>query len=306
MYFKHYILSVAIFFMYNCLFSAIDSTIPDTSFINEFRQAKNLYPRDIPIDIVHNFYSLIGPIELLNVIEEQQCHIKGHNVGKVVFMNMNGPNRTQQLLESIKLCKNRCTGACFHGALLQYFHNITSGREHSVNSSVIRPFFSSLCDGDGVLATEIIKFYGRGDCFHSLGHVVMSLSKHDVIRAMEVCKFLDERLAAYYCATGAYHEYFLVEDKAYNVSSLLAPCDQSNNFPAACYRAVYMHKPTFKSKGYQTMAQICLTMHDSNQRRGCFHGYGFLFAPSVAMRGISMKTLCSVTADRVNIFLFCS
>lgn len=114
------------------------------------------------------------------------------------------------------------------------------------------------------------------------------------------CKYIENRLAAYYCATGAYHEYFLVEGEHFDESSLLSPCDLSNDFPAACYRAVFMHKPSILSKGYKTVAHICLAMTDASQRRGCFHGYGLMFTKSIINPdGITLMDLCSMSMDKV-------
>ena len=96
----------------------------------------------LSIAVLSTYYQLIGPASILDVLETDPfCHDRGHNLGRVVF------NNCKNLGTSIRICRNRCTGACYHGALMQYFQDIKSNSANGQNFSDadIRPYFSTLC-----------------------------------------------------------------------------------------------------------------------------------------------------------------
>ena len=168
---------------------------------------------------------------------------------------------------------------------MQYFDdlkaNLTAkngGLEHLADA-VLQPYFNMMCEGNEVAGSseslhDIANYYKQkddsGDCFHGLGHAAMSLSEYDPFRAISICKLLSQKLHAYYCATGAYHEYYLQNYGQRVGDSLLYPCDKTNDFPAACYRTCFLYKPYFRDKGFLPLSQICSTMADDRQRQGIF------------------------------------
>lgn len=186
---------------------------------------------------------------------------------------------------------------------MQYFDdlkiNLTAkqGAEPNLADAVLQPYFNTLCEGNegnegsGVDSLhDIAKYYQEkddsGDCFHGLGHAAMSLSSYDSFRAISICKLLKQKLAAYYCATGAYHEYFLQNYGQRVGDSLLYPCDKSNDFPAACYRTCFLYKPYFRDKGFLPLGQICASMTDDRQRQG------IKFIPNIEINHIFADRSC--------------
>lgn len=265
------------------------------------------YSRNIPIHIYQKYYDILGPEAVLFIMENNTfCnHDRTHNFGRVIYQNI------ANLVNSVKICRNKCTGGCWHGVLMQYFEGI---KDNIANASVsdatnltnvdvgLYPYFNALCKGSDELAMLISKYYSLGDCYHGLGHAVTYLSEYDPFRAITNCKSIPEKLQSYYCATGAFHEYFLRLDGKRVGDSLLYPCDKTNDFPAACYRTWFLHvsRAVNRDSAYLSLAMICKDMHDDRQRQGCFHGYG-LHVSNLALRGVvPLSKLCYLTDERVS------
>lgn len=120
----------------------VDASLSDQAFTQFSELYEKSSNRPLSIEILTIYYHLIGPSRILDVLETDPfCHDKGHNLGRVVF------NTCGNLAESIQICENRCTGACYHGALMQYFQDIksSSSKRDNFTDIDIRPYFSSLC-----------------------------------------------------------------------------------------------------------------------------------------------------------------
>jgi hypothetical protein len=117
-----------------------------------------------------------------------------------------------------------------------------------------------------------------------------------------------EKLGAYFCATGAYHEYFIA--RSYNQSNIpyineLFPCNTTNYFPAACYRTVFGSAFETFGKDLARILHICLHMTDIHQRQGCVHGYG-LYANKFLVRGAyGMDAVCVDPFDTIALKTMC-
>jgi len=203
------------------------------------------------------------------------------------------------LVPAVQVCKSRCTDGCFHGVLMQYFQDLNA------TDAELQPYFNLLCNSYNNLAVQIKKLHGTGDCYHSIGHAVMFNSQYQVPRAMKNCKAIHDKLGAYYCATGAYHEYFLMlistDDfrEPGNVTALY-PCDTSNDFPAACYRTVFGYRASFYNYDAYHIGSICMSMSNHRQRNGCFHGYGLNFFTRVAEGHYTITDLCYISGDKTD------
>lgn len=120
-----------------------------------------------------------------------------------------------------------------------------------------------------------MSFIGGG-CFHTLGHVMIPTSDYILTEALASCKTILNKNAVFNCAHGTYHQYFLYTDQWKSGSTPFFPCDTNHEFPAACYSFILGLK--YPKLAYKNMANICLSMTDENQRRGCFHGYGVTYS----------------------------
>ena len=245
-------------------------------YIRQFRDIAHANKKFIPIQQIEKYYDLIGFNAIYDVLEESFCHDKGHNVGRIVYSRLG-----KSLTKSLHACGTRCTGACFHGSLMQYFddlkESLTDYNNSTTAETLMQSYFNNLCDGENEFQRDFVKLYGprneSSECFHSLGHVAMSLTDYDHIKAVQICKQLGPKMEAYFCTTGAYHEFFLKYYGQRVGDSLIYPCDKTNDFPAACYRTSLLYKPYYRDKGYQPLAQICMAMHDARQRQGECHSY---------------------------------
>lgn len=232
--------------------------------VESFRAIDKKYSPHIPFQIISDFYDRIGPQTMLDLISQNQaCHVKGHNVGRVIFA------KTNSLDASMQICGYRCSNGCFHGILMEMFkdQNKDSSDKH-LSLEVLKNELKTFCDKKTV-KDYIIK----GNCTHGLGHVVAFLADYDIKKALSYCDLFQEAGLIYYCATGLYmeREQLMAEDDL--KKSLFYPCD-SDNFPAACFR--YRIRISLADKfSHQDMALKCLEIKDQRQKQGCFHGLGF-------------------------------
>jgi len=263
--------------------------------MDEFRRISKQHGTEIPVSDTEEYYDLIGPVFMLDVIEEEWfCHNKGHNLGKVVY------KRSQNLGGAMQICQNRCNTGCFHGILMEFFKDFMFEDEHAHEEGVsdfhshvsledISGQINSFCDQD-----IFVGGVTRGNCFHGMGHAFTFLSDYDLEKSVDICQLLEEKEAQYLCATGAYMERSIVYEDDNEAD--LFPCDVHRDFPAACYR--YKLRKGYKDWDPEDVAQLCLGLEGAPQREGCFHGYGFMFYRMVKENPPFLAQLCSYGTRR--------
>jgi hypothetical protein len=147
---------------------------------------------------------------------------------------------------------------------------------------------------------EMTSSYSPGDCAHGVGHALMFLSGYTVPEAIEACKAFDNTAMKYYCATGAYMEYYVEKDvEDAKTKSLFYPCD-TYDYPAACsrYKAAGVAIRHYRAgKTVQEFVQEC-EKFQGKFRLGCFHGLGNAHMYSIVVGKTDIKDLCLTgTAD---------
>lgn len=252
---------VAILFV--CLFLIINQKNTAGS-MEEFRKIVEATKGEIPINIVDSFYDKIGPDALIKVIEEDNyCHEKGHNVGRVIY------RKNKDLSLSLEKCSYRCTTGCFHGVLMEYFKKGESDEPH-IRLEDVKNEISEVCDSKEVTGNKIQK----GVCIHGVGHALAFLAKNDIGLALKYCESFKDEGPVYYCATGVFMEWDIVNGRRYKNSSNLFPCDKFD-FPSACFR--YKLARTFGEDELLSARNFCAGITDPELRSACFHGLGFRF-----------------------------
>jgi hypothetical protein len=227
---------------------------------------------DIPISFFEDNYEKFGPDVMISVLNDNKfCHEQGHNIGRVIYAH------TKDVAESTAICKNQCTGGCIHGALMgliesEHPEKKTDPGAH-VSTADLTPALTeklqTMCDN-----SAITTYTGRGDCYHAMGHALLTLANYDIPSGIDLCHLYDQQGigSVYFCATGIYMERDIVYGEDDTKISPIYPCS-NYPYPAACFR--YTLRRSFKlDSEYETAAQTCLSLSGS-QRSGCFHGLGF-------------------------------
>lgn len=234
---------------------------------------------EIPLEIVNSYYDKIGPDLMLDAVEsETYCHEKGHNIGKVIY------RKNEDLGLSLTKCSYRCTTGCFHGVLMEYFKQESSSDAH-IKLEDIKDKVEKICDSKEIAVNKIQK----GVCIHGVGHSLEFLADNDIERALKYCELFKDEGSIYYCATGVFMEWDIVNGRRYKNADSLFPCDKFN-FPSACFR--YKIARTFKEDEYPQAREFCLKISNDNLRAGCFHGLGFRFF-RLLNNGHSLKYICN-------------
>ena len=235
----------------------------------EFRNALQRTPRAQHQDLFTAHLEKLGASGILDVLEDHypQCHSQAHPLGMAVFA------QTRDIHQAIAACGDRCTGGCFHGVLMAAFKDYAQppadDPEHHLELQDVVTHAQAICKDPAITA-----IHRQGNCAHGIGHALMFLAEYETSQAISACRLFPERPLQYYCASGAYMERDLIHGSADTTgASLLVPCNQEEDFPAACYR--YKVKYLFHPE--TTVAQVadlCLGLQGL-QRLGCFHGLGF-------------------------------
>ena len=221
----------------------------------EFRKSFSQNPAELR-PLYELYIDKIGANGILDVLEEDKCHGQGHDLGKIIF------DRSHNISLSGKICQSRCTSGCFHGVLMEAATVAdTAGQINSFTDRV-----TSLCAGD-------VKQRSIGTCIHGIGHSLMYLSKYNINGALNQCSelFGDQKPFEYFCATGAYMEYFLENIQPSIV--LFYPCNLEERFPAACYRYRVQEEIITRKLSFKQLTASCLALR-KRHRTGCFHGIG--------------------------------
>lgn len=217
----------------------------------------------------------LGAGAILDYLEDTHplCHGEAHPLGTALFA------QTQDLGASLVTCGMRCTSACMHGVIREAF------KEKTLED--VTGQLESFCK------TGPMSAHKPGNCAHAMGHALMIVSGRDVEKSLATCSKYSHPGMAYYCATGAYMEYFISPpDPPANILSEHYPCDTYALYPAACYR----YRGPKMLKAYdddsERFSRECLRL-TGPRRLGCFHGLGAGLMDRVADEPASLARDCS-------------
>ncbi len=244
-----------------------------------------------PIGFFREHYDAFGPEVMIATLDaDPLCHPAAHNLGRVIY------ERTQDLPKAAAMCQSQCSGGCIHGVLMGMFseraqtNEFDDGERHAMIDDLTPEFITeikSMCE-----ESVITRYTGIGNCYHAIGHALMTLANYDIPSGLALCEIFKEKGpgAVYYCATGIYMEREMSLGREDAKVSQTYPCDE-NLYPAACFR--YKLRQVFDlSRDYEKTAAACLALGGANQR-GCFHGLGFGAAHAVYRNPSLARTICA-------------
>ena len=242
--------------------------------------------------VFEEFIDKLGAQKILEMLEEKYplCHDEAHGLGRVVF------SRTRDIAESIEVCRDGCTGACFHGVLMEAFgddkQQITNDErqgdeDRHIRLSEVRAEAAELCE-----SSQVLDFHSKGKCVHGVGHAFSYLSGYKIPEALEACKVFGDKRLEFYCAGGVFMEYEGVYGSRDLVSeSLHYPCDKyGSRYPAACYPHKVPHLVK-KLDSKENLIEECLKL-DGFYKTGCFHGLGYQYNLEVQANPARVKLIC--------------
>lgn len=225
----------------------------------------------------------MGGKAILQFLEktDPHCHGVAHNLGKELYA------QSQDLMKTLQICSQHCTGACMHGAIGEAFGG---GMHGSVSEQM-----TSFC------RSQAMAEHKQGNCAHAMGHALMMNSQGDLAESLENCRKFEKIGMQYYCATGIYMQYsdWLVDGTINSDRpSLHYPCDKHQLFPAACYRYTISSIKKDLAEDLNKLIQTCSELN-SPQRRGCFHGLGKIYLNSISKNPRLISAVC-LAGDKVD------
>jgi hypothetical protein len=231
---------------------------------------------------------------LLDALEDKfpRCHGQAHELGQAVFA------ATRDLNQALASCRDRCTGGCFHGVLMEAFRDVVPARGAAghVELAQLKDKVNDVCRHPLVADT-----FRPGNCPHAVGHALMFLSGYVIPEALAACELFDDRRLALYCAGGAYMEYDIVYGEAdRRTKSPHYPCDADAPFPVACYS--YRGRYLLEAFGSVALASAeCARLENPYARGGCFRGLGFTQLDEVAEQPAVLTATCryGTTDDQI-------
>jgi hypothetical protein len=218
------------------------------------------------------------------------CHSEAHELGRLIF------SKLHDVGTSLESCADACTSGCMHGVLMQFFaaSGPTGGSSHQhaaqLTAADVAARIPTFCE-----SATLTRMYLPGDCAHGVGHAVTFLSSYDISAGIDLCERFPSYALRYYCATGAYMEYWTNPRSRsdYPIDDTLHPCEKVR-YPAACFRYM-MTNPTrwryAKNARLERTEEQCARLN-GKYRLGCFHGIGFAQVLTVAYGGRSVAKVC--------------
>ncbi|HEY6088779.1 MAG TPA: hypothetical protein VD771_03225 [Gemmatimonadaceae bacterium] len=209
------------------------------------------------------------------------CHEEAHDLGKLIFTKL------RDVGQSLEACADSCSSGCMHGVLMQFFADtgVAGSTDQHSEQATTHQHYSQLTAAD--VRRRIPTFcesatwkrmYGPGDCAHGVGHAAMFLSNYDIPAGIDLCDRFPRYPLRYYCATGAYMEYWINPKFRldYFGHGPLYPCDKAP-YPAACFKYILGNTTRWhyaKGGTLEALANECAAL-SGKYRLGCFHGIGF-------------------------------
>lgn len=255
----------------------------DPELVERFREISSKYEHYIPLDTIREYYDLVGPRAMLEVLEDENplCHEKGHNIGMVVFEEVGN------IYESLLICGDLCTSSCVHGI----FYNIDPSDDgavhvHEDGSEHVHPTPDSM-EQSLMEACEDNTIYRSGTnkntCYHGMGHGFTVYTRYDINASLDFCDQLKGRKhweeATYHCANGAFMEYHSERNPDMDKLEGLS-CDSFGRYEAPCYR--YRLGGVFEDlSDMLDLVDYCLGKEDPESRLGCASSIG----KAVVMKG---------------------
>lgn len=255
--------------------------------LSRFRRIVQSMGRATPQSTVEEAYNAIGANAILYAYESawprcdfQHCHAPCHAAGRQVYLDV------QNLEVSMHICGRSCQNACFHGSYRQWFMAQYNRAPVGHVENALRPYYSSF-EIENSTAWNV---YSVG-LFDTLGHAIMeTIARYQYRKGLDECKYTSSHVNQYHCASGVWDEYF--DGANYTIASS-NPCNNSDvDFPAACYfffwRALRLTKPL------EVAQNLCLSISNDLDRRGCFYGLGYSYAKEMFRnRTARISDICS-------------
>lgn len=232
-------------------------------FRTAFMNAATQYRREV----FEEHFDKLGARPMLMVLEEEfsLCHSQAHDLGRVLFA------QTKDFVASIEICRDGCTGGCFHGVLMEAFGALkeNSSKEEHIWAEDVVTKMNDVCNDSSVLA-----IHRKGKCVHGIGHVLSFLTNYDIQKSLDLCARFEDTPLEFYCAGGVFMEYSAgVKDARDRAPHY--PCDTFTKFPGACYPFV-MEKLVRALGSRDAVEKECLALYGF-MRAGCFRGFGILY-----------------------------
>lgn len=235
-------------------------------------------------EVYETYLEKLGPEKILDNLEESYplCHSEAHDLGRVIF------ERAKDFADSLEACRDRCSGGCFHGVLMEAFKGYRVERDEGDHISLdeFKNKINTLCDDPQVLA-----IHRKGKCVHGVGHAAAYVANYDLAKALSYCRVYKDKRLDFYCAGGVFMEYEGIRgwgDVA--TKSLHYPCDTFTEFPASCYPHKMRYLLT-RVGNRQAAIQECLAL-DGFREIGCFQGLGYTYALDVERNPRFLAAIC--------------
>jgi hypothetical protein len=238
-------------------------------------------PPDRRRAVLASYVGSLGVAGILDALEARypNCHDHAHELGKAAYA------LTRDMPAVLQACSTRCVSGCMHGVLMEAF---------TEKPETLRARVATLCDEPAMR-----RIHKRGDCVHGVGHGVAYVTGYDMKRALTLCEAVGERAYQYYCASGAYMQFFMTFEPKIATRADHYPCDEASRFAAACYRYEVFFiaaRLSRQGKGLPAIVAECLAL-PSRVQPACFHGLGHASVGLVAASPARIREVCEHGAE---------
>jgi hypothetical protein len=195
------------------------------------------------------------------------CHEIGHHLGMWLNAYVGDP------LEALKIAKQQCGGAIFHG-IIQNYLQIQKFKNTSLDEIDIHEICSKYKNDPS--------FINRWQCLHGLGHGLADIYDYDIQSAVSRCDEFEPGLEQMSCSKGVFMQnvvhYTDTGKGDFDENDLFYPCNASSSkYSPTCYhyQITYM---ALKSGGVRIQIpdafDICDKISPEEEIKYCYYGMG--------------------------------
>lgn len=171
----------------------------------------------------------------------KNCHSLVHEIGQVSYDKYGDFNKTMEYYD------NMCNAGYIHGVFEKHFLNVKD----------VFTAMKTVCNDQEQTV------FSRRECYHGVGHGVMSYAHNDLPKALSICEAFEDEFKLANCINGVLMENFNTHHKAelskfLDKDNPLAPCPELDQaYKADCYYYVPTYYISLYPGDYHGIFELC-------------------------------------------------
>lgn len=241
--------------------------------------------------------SLVGHRKIISkfnndplIVRSHNCHELNHKIGKLIYQAKGN--------EVFSIDNFGCGLGLLHGA---------------IKEAVVKKGLKKLTTDIENICQNLKTPLKQANCYHAIGHGLMSIYKYDLISSLEKCQDLESDKAKRRCSGGVFMESVMLlisgsgngnHPGVIHNSNLYYPCSQVANYDLVTQQSCYEYQASrvleLNSKNFYDTVAFCKEAQES-LRESCFRNIGQEAVFYHLDDSFEIVKICQIDKDYTNV-----